>query len=126
MSVDYIFPMEELGQEFNNRVGKKCAHLGEMAKLGLQVPPGFALSLDAYKKFMSETGADKEINDYLNGLTHGFETIDHFNEASTELRRIVESKEMPWEMRDQILSYYREIGRKCNAERVAVSTRSAG
>jgi pyruvate,water dikinase len=126
MSVDYIFPMEELGQEFSNRVGKKCANLGEMAKIGLRVPPGFALSLDAYKKFMSETGADKEINEYLNGLTHDFESIDHFNEASAGLRRIVESKEMPGEMKDQILFHYREICRKCNKERVPVSTRSAG
>lgn len=126
MPVEYIFRMEELGQEFNNRVGKKCANLGEMAKIGLRVPPGFALSLDAYRQFMSETGADKEINQYLNGLTHGFETIDHFNEASAELRRIVESKKMPGEMKDRILAYYQEIGRKCNAERVAVSTRSAG
>ena len=126
MTADYIFYMEELGQEFNDRVGKKCANLGEMAKIGLRIPPGFALSLDAYKKFMSETGADKEINDYLNGLTHGFETIDQFNEASAELRRIVESKEMPGKIKNQILSYYRAIGRKCNAERVAVSTRSAG
>jgi pyruvate,water dikinase len=126
MSTNYIFRIEELGQEYNDRVGKKCANLGEMAKIGLRVPPGFALSLDAYRQFMAETGAEKEINDYLNGLTHDFETIDHFDQASAELRRIVESKEMPGEMRDRILSYYEEIGRKCNAKRVPVSTRSAG
>ena len=126
MSTDYIFRIEELGQEFNPLVGKKCANLGEMAKIGLRVPPGFALSLDAYRLFMSETGADKEINQYLNGLNHGFETIDQFNEASAELRRIVESKEMPGEMKDQILLHYREICRKSSKERVPVSTRSAG
>jgi pyruvate,water dikinase len=126
MPVDYIFRIEELGQEFNSRVGKKCANLGEMAKIGLRVPTGFALSLDAYRQFMSGTGAEREINEYLNSLAHDFETIDHFNEASAELRRIVESKDMPREMEDQILSYYREMGRKCNEERVAVSTRSAG
>jgi pyruvate,water dikinase len=126
MPVDYIFRIEELGQEFNDRVGKKCANLGEIAKIGLRVPPGFSLSLDAYKRFMSETGADKEISAYLNGLNHGFETIDHFNEASTELRKIVESKDIPEEMKDHILFHYREICRKCNKENVSVSTRSAG
>lgn len=126
MSTDYIFRIEELGQEFNPLVGKKCGNLGEMAKIGLRVPPGFSLSLDAYRQFMSETGADKEISKYLNGLHHGFETIDHFNEASAELRRIVESKDMPGEMKDRVLFHYREICRKCNKERVPVSTRSAG
>jgi pyruvate,water dikinase len=126
MPTDYIFRIEELGQEFNDRVGKKCANLGEIAKIGLRVPPGFSLSLDAYKRFMSETGADKEIGAYLKGLIHGFETIDHFNEASIELRKIVESKDMPGEMKDHILFYYREMCRKCNKENVPVSTRSAG
>ena len=126
MSADYIFRIEELGQEFNPLVGKKCANLGEMARIGLRVPPGFSLSLDAYRQFMSETGADKEINEYLNGLNHAFETIDQFNEASAELRRIVESKDMPGEMKDRVLFHYREICRKCNKERVPVSTRSAG
>ncbi|MGE5840552.1 MAG: PEP/pyruvate-binding domain-containing protein, partial [Deltaproteobacteria bacterium] len=49
-----------------------------------------------------------------------------FNEASAALRKIVESKEMPGDMKGRILSYYREIGRKCHLEKVAVSTRSAG
>lgn len=126
MSTNYIFRIEELGQEFNDRVGKKCANLGEMAKIGLRVPPGFALSLNAYGRFMAETGAAEEINEYLNSITHDFESIDHFNEASARLRSIVESKEMPPDLKQTILSYYHEICRKCNAEKVAVSTRSAG
>ena len=126
MPVDCIFRIEELGQEFNDRVRNKCANLGEMPEIRVRVPPGFSLSLESYKKFMSETGAAKELEDYLNGLDHGFEKIDHFNEASVELRKIVESKEMPVDLKEQILAYYQEICRKCNVERVAVSTRSAG
>jgi pyruvate,water dikinase len=126
MPLDYIFRMDELCQELNDVVGKKCANLGEMAKIGLRVPPGFSLSLEAYKRFMSETGTAREIREYLNGLDHHFEMINHFDEASAELRRIVESKEMPLDMKEQILVYYQEICQKCHVERVAVSTRSAG
>lgn len=126
MPVDCIFMIEALCREASEQVGKKCANLGEMARIGLRVPPGFSLSLDAYRQFMSETGAAKEIRDYLNSLDHDFEKIDHFSEASVELRRIVESKDMPLEMKEKVLFHYREISRKCNAERVAVSTRSAG
>ena len=67
MSVECIYRIEELGQEFNNLVGEKCANLGEMAKIGLQVPPGFSLSIEAYKKFISETGADNIVS--LGGAT---------------------------------------------------------
>jgi len=126
MSTDYIYRIQELGQEFNPIVGKKCANLGEMAKIGLRVPPGFALSLEAYKKFMSDTGAGAEVSEYLGSLGHRFERIDHFNDASAVLRGILESKEMPPDMRQQILAYYREMCRACRAEAIAVSTRSAG
>jgi pyruvate,water dikinase len=126
MSNDCIYRIEELGQEFNSLVGKKCANLGEMAKIGLRVPPGFALSLEAYKRFMAETGAAEEISDYLRSLKHGFERIDHFEDASVALRGILESKDMPSDMKEQILIYYREICEACHRSDVAVSTRSAG
>lgn len=126
MSVECIYRIEELGQEFNDMVGKKCANLGEMAKIGVQVPPGFSLSIDAYKQFMSETGAGDEIRSYLNSLDHPFEGIDHFNQASAVLREIVESKEMPVDLRDRIKELYAEISQKCGAKEIAVSTRSAG
>jgi pyruvate,water dikinase len=126
MSKKWISWFEELGQDWKDQVGKKCANLGEMTRMGLRVPPGFALSLEAYRDFMSLTGAADEIKEYLERANHGFEKIQHFNEASAELRRIVESKELPSEMKETILSHYQELCRRCKAECVAVSTRSAG
>jgi len=122
----WILWFEELGRECNDQVGKKCANLGEMTKMGLCVPPGFALSLEACKDFMSLTGADREIKEYLDNVGHGFKNIRHFNEASAELRRIVESKEMPREIREAVLSHYQELCQRWNIEEMAVSTRSAG
>jgi pyruvate,water dikinase len=126
MSNKWILWFEELDQGCNDQVGKKCANLGEMTKMGLRVPPGFALSLEAYRDFMSLTGADREIKKYLDNVGHGFESIQHFNEAGDELRRIVESKDMPQEMRETVLSHYRELCQRCDIEVMAVSTRSAG
>jgi pyruvate,water dikinase len=126
MSNRWVLWFEELDQECNDQVGKKCANLGEMTKMGMHVPPGFALSLEAYKDFMSLTGADRETKKYLDNVGHDFESIQHFNEASAELRRIVESKEMPREMRETVLSHYQRLCQRCSIEEMAVSTRSAG
>jgi pyruvate,water dikinase len=126
MSPHWIYGLEELGQDKNDLVGKKCANLGEMTNKGLRVPPGFALSLDAYIDFMSLTGAAEEIKKYLDKTGHDFENIQQCNEASVHLRRIVESKKLPREMREAILSHYQELCGRCNAEDVAVATRSAG
>jgi pyruvate,water dikinase len=126
MSKTWIFRFEELGQEKYTMVGKKCANLGEMTNLGLRVPPGFALTLEAYTDFMTLSGAAKEIEAYLNAVEHNFDSIPQFNEASAALRKVVESKALPQEMKEAVLSHYRELCQKCNAEEVAVSTRSAG
>ena len=121
----YIFWIEELGQEHCEIVGKKCGNLGEMAKIGLLVPPGFALSVEAYKDFMIQTNARREIQNYLSQLGGDVETIEQFNQASRDIRQIVESKEMPEAMMDTILSFYDGLCRRCDCI-VAVSTRSAG
>jgi pyruvate,water dikinase len=126
MSHNWIYGLEELGQDKNDLVGKKCANLGEMTKTGLRVPPGFALSLEAYKDFMSLTGAAEEIKHYLDKADHDFATIQQCNEASAHLRGIVESKKLPQGMREAIVTQYQELCGRCNAEDVAVATRSAG
>lgn len=125
MSEKHVFWFEELGQGHCEIVGKKCGNLGEMAKIGLPVPPGFALSVEAYKDFMIQTNARREIEDYLCQRSGEIENIEQFNQASREIRQIVESKDMPEAMKDTILSFYDDLCRKCDCM-VAVSTRSAG
>jgi pyruvate,water dikinase len=126
MSAKWISWFEEFGQEWNDWVGKKCANLGEMTRLGLRVPPGFALSLEAYNDFMSQTGAAEEIKEYFNKAGYSFENIQHFIDASSKLREIVEAKAMPAKMKERILSYYEELCSRCEAKDAAVATRSAG
>jgi pyruvate,water dikinase len=126
MPEGHIFSFEELGQDQNSLVGKKCANLGEIAKLGLPVPPGFALSVRAYEDFLQETNAIQEIRNYLQRFGGGIESVELFNQASQGIRQIVESKKMPEGMRRRVLSFYDDLCRKCNVSDVAVATRSAG
>ncbi|HVP79904.1 MAG TPA: PEP/pyruvate-binding domain-containing protein [Thermodesulfobacteriota bacterium] len=125
MPEGYIFWFEELGQDQNSLVGRKCANLGEMAKIGLPVPPGFALSVEAYQEFMAQTNARREIENYLTRLPGEIENIEQFNQASRDIRQIVESKQMPETIKNAILSFYEGLCRRCDCV-VAVSTRSAG
>jgi pyruvate,water dikinase len=121
----WIFWFEEIGKEHNDVVGKKCANLGEMTKMGLPVPRGFSLSVEAEKRFLTETNAGQEIRQFLTefgGKVHG---LKQYEEASRGLRQILEAKEMPQDMRDTITSYYEQLCDRCGPE-VAVSVRSAG
>jgi len=127
MSLKSIYWFDKLGKELNDRVGKKCANLGEMTKRGMRVPPGFALSLDVYQDFMDGSRAAVEIREYLrDAFPDGLQTIADFQESSKSIRAIVESKEIPDEIREDILVHYSGLCKKVGMDNVAVSVRSAG
>jgi len=124
MADKWIFWFEEIGQEHSELVGKKCANLGEMTKIGMPVPRGFSLSVEAHERFLKETNADQEVRQFLSEFGD-VQTLKQYEEASKGLRQIVESKEMPQDMRETIMSYYDILCEKCGAD-AAVSVRSAG
>jgi pyruvate,water dikinase len=122
-----IFWFEELGETHNDIVGKKCANLGEMVKMGLPVPPGFALSLDMYRKFIRETGAEEEMSRYIENLGElKGKGITLFEEISKTIRDIIQEKELPPEVKEKISGYYHELCEKVGIQDMAVSVRSAG
>lgn len=126
MSQKFIFWLNELRQHHNNLVGKKCANLGEMTNLGLPVPPGFAISVQAYEYFLEKTNSLQEIKDYLTRSDIKFENIDQLNEASVKIRQIIESKDMPEDLKSFIFNFYDDLCKMCSSNNLAVAARSAG
>ena len=126
MSEKWLYWFEELGTKHNDLVGKKCANLGEMIQLGLSVPPGFALSVDAYKMFMNLSGAAEEMRAHIGSQEGLLETIAGITQLSNDLRQIVESKALPPDMKDIIVRHYLQLSDRCGFPGVPVSTRSAG
>jgi pyruvate, water dikinase len=118
--------LEELGQEHAKLVGRKCANLGEMTRMKLPVPAGFALSIDTYLDFMHLTAAEQEIREYLSRFSHTSLEISQLTEISLKIRQIVQSKELPGEIEDDIVKHYRGLCQNCRSTGVAVSVRSAG
>jgi pyruvate,water dikinase len=122
-----IFWFEELGKEHNDIVGKKCANLGEMTRMGLAVPPGFALSLDVYRLFVKESGLASEMERYVQkfGDLKG-QGITVFDEMSQTLRGMIAARDIPETLKTQIVGYYEELSRRLRIDNPAVSVRSAG
>ncbi len=129
MADKWIYWLKELGTEHNDVVGKKCANLGELTRAGFHVPPGFALSVTAYDRFMKETEVTPLLLDFLKTFKADAENVGDtlkFEAASNELRKIVESIGMPADMEETIKSYYGELCKVTGKENVFVATRSAG
>jgi pyruvate,water dikinase len=126
MAGQWLFWFEELGTEHNDVVGKKCANLGELTRMGLPVPSGFALTLDAYSRFLSETGAEEKIREYTDQYVGESPSLSQWTTASEAIRQIVESKKMPEDMAEAIGLEYDALCQKSGTSDMAVSVRSAG
>lgn len=125
----WIYWLDEVTKEHSDLVGKKCANLGELARAEFRVPKGFALSLDAYDRFMRESGALEAARKYLSSFTadpNDPAQLPRWQEAANQLRAIVESKPMSQEMADTILRYYAEVCTRTDSRDCPVATRSAG
>jgi pyruvate, water dikinase len=129
MEEKWIYWLEEVCQEQNNIVGKKCANLGELTRAGFRVPPGYALSVDAYTRFMNESGAKEHVLRYLSTFSADPDNLRDtmkFEEASKAIRGIVESKKMPSDMEQTVRDYYAVLCQRTNCDETPVATRSAG
>jgi len=125
---NYVLWLEDLPPGDAFAAGKKCSHLGEMRRAGLPVPPGFALTLDAYQKFLRDSGVEQEITDYLNKNKSKLEKdVGMFEEASSYIiEELILKKQMPTELQELILEFYEELNKQSGQKNVPVAVRSSG
>ena len=126
MAEKWLYWLNELRSEHNDLVGKKCANLGEMTHLGMRVPPGFAVSVGGYERFMEETGVGDEIRKYVRDNQNQLKSVAKQVEASRFIRGAIETKRMPDEMRKELWDYYDTLCEQVGKKDIAVATRSSG
>jgi pyruvate,water dikinase len=120
---DLVIWFKELSKDDIPRVGGKCANLGELyGKIGVPVPNGFAVSADAFRIFLEKNRAAKKIDALLAGLD--VTNPVKLEETSRKIRAQLESLPMPKEIKDSIVTAYRELSKERRKE-VAVAVRSS-
>ncbi|MCX6712011.1 MAG: phosphoenolpyruvate synthase [Candidatus Woesearchaeota archaeon] len=88
-------------------VGGKGASLGEMYNANLPVPPGFCITVDAYKKFLHDAGIDDPIYKLLNSLD--VENQEALNQASEKVQDLILESEMPDSIKKDITYAYNNL-----------------
>jgi len=112
-----ILWFEELQKEDVPLVGGKCANLGEMLSVGIPVPPGFAVTAYAYKKFIEDAKIADKIYDILEETIKDPKDPKQYEEASKKIRALIESMPMPKYIEEEIVKAYRELSRESRAKR---------
>ncbi len=105
------------------QVGGKNANLGEMLKIDLRVPPGFAVTTQAFDTFLEREGVRAKIAETLSRIPP--QDVKALEEAGSQVRELIESTPVPEIIAKAIRQNYRKLCDLCSLPNVPVAVRSS-
>lgn len=127
MRESIVLPLKAVGLDAIALVGGKSASLGEMianlAKVGVAVPDGFAITTTAYYDFMKQSGLETFIAEQV--ATVDFTDIITLRRAGQKIRQAISSTRFPHELSQEIIAAYYQLSQQYGQEQTDVAVRSS-
>lgn len=114
--------LSEISKDDVSIAGGKGANLGELLRNEIPVPNGFVVDSRTFVEFIEKTGIKDDIIKILENLN--VEDTEQLNEASKKVREIIESAEIPEDIKKEIKKAYRQLCEE-EGEEVYVAVRSS-
>ena len=109
------------------QVGGKNASLGEMIQnltpIGVEVPDGFAITVDAYRYFIEFNNLSNSIHEIVS-QTNVDDVID-LRRNGLKVRQLIREGKFPDDMSEAILEAYKELSLQYGADLTDVAVRSS-
>lgn len=102
--------------------GGKGLNLGLMTEAGFPVPPGFAVTTEAYFKHLDANNLRGPISKILEGLD--VNDSEALNKASAEIKKLIIDGRIPRDIQKDIVDAYRKLNERIGRE-VFVAVRSS-
>jgi phosphoenolpyruvate synthase/pyruvate phosphate dikinase len=119
----YIRPLQRLSRNDEPSFGGKSANLGELLAADIPVPPGFAISTDAFHGFVLEAGLEDRISSAVANLSPG--DVDAIGRASHSISEAMRFAPVPEVVRIEIEQHYAQIGQAAGEGSPPVAVRSS-
>ncbi|MEM1515341.1 MAG: phosphoenolpyruvate synthase [Thermoproteota archaeon] len=121
----YILWFDEIGIEDTPLVGGKGASLGELVRrVGVPVPYGFAIIADAYRYYIRANGLNNKIAEILKELKDPNDT-ETLRRVGAAIRNIIVSAEMSEDLKEEIVSAYKNLAKMIGETNPFVVIRSS-
>jgi pyruvate,water dikinase len=104
-----ILWLEEIRKEDIPSVGGKGASLGEMASIGLPVPPAFVVTSQAFRRFLIRTGLEEPLYSILESLD--VDDNDALESAAKKAKDLIHEAKMPDDLKSEIRIAYEKLSR---------------
>ena len=118
----YIIPFNEIILSHLPQVGGKNASLGEMFNklqpLGIEVPNGFAITVESYRSFLFQNNLTEKLQKLLNNIDAT--SLATLPEIALQCRTLVTDAIIPEDVKNEIKHAYRQLSNNQNNIPVAV------
>lgn len=117
-----VIGFEKLGLGDIEQVGGKNASLGEMISnlsgAGISVPPGFATTASAFKRFLDSNNLESNINEKLTELN--IDDLDTLAKVGSSIRQSILDASLPNDLKQDIKAELQKLNDKHDIVSVAV------
>ncbi|MCJ7444650.1 MAG: phosphoenolpyruvate synthase [Methanotrichaceae archaeon] len=116
----HVVWLDEVGKNDLSIVGGKGASLGEMIKIGIPVPGGFAVTAQAFRDFINRSGIAQEL---FSALKVDVNDQTQLQLAEDKAKKLIMEAKVPINIEKEIKSRYKEL---CDREgEIFVAVRSS-
>lgn len=122
-NVPYVVWFEDCHAGATDLVGGKCASLGELHRVPVTVPSGFAVTTHAHREFMDRHGIAEHASAVVADVDmHDAAAVD---EAARMVRQVFAEADIPPSVEDSVLGAYDRLCERSRTEELAVAVRSS-
>src|SRR5687768_8877771 len=127
MNSRYTLELHEVKLENLNLVGGKNASLGEMmhnlASLGISIPKGFAITVDAYWEFLKYNNLEASIRKSIEAID--MDNLISLRKGGMQVRQLIRNGKFPEELQREIIERYQQLSNYYNQDATDVAVRSS-
>src|SRR6266404_5368194 len=114
MNNSCILRLDKVGINDIELVGGKNASLGEMLQhltmLGVNIPNGFVITVNAYKQFIEFNKLDEVITERLKEIDYN--NIESLRRAGLQIRSVIRNSKFPPELSNEIIEAYYTLSKE--------------
>src|SRR5436190_16973910 len=123
MTTRFTLPLQKVTLSDLNKVGGKNASLGEMIQhlsaLGINIPLGFAVTVDAYWEFLRHNNLEQSIRTTIENIDS--DDLVSLRKGGMQVRQMIRNGKFPKEMEDEIIASYRQLSERYHQEATDVA-----